>query len=82
MEDGRGTQESQDIIKLRIMVSRLHSLAITNLQTVMNISSALLQVPDLPDVARKEGREALQGIQKQIDLLAEIAEIAETNNGR
>jgi hypothetical protein len=82
MSDDRRDQESQDIVKLKVMVSRLHSLAITNLQTVINLNSAFLMLPNLPDGAEFEAREALSCIQKQIDLLTELAEISEPNNGR
>lgn len=82
MDENRRDQESQDIIKLRMMVSRLHALAVTNLHTVIGLASALLQIPNLPEDARTEGREALDSIQKQIDALAELEKISETNNGR
>jgi hypothetical protein len=82
MEDDRKHQESQDIIKLRVMVSRLHAMSVANVQTVINLSSALTQIPDLPEPVRAEGRAALDSIQKQIDILNELADIAGTNNGR
>jgi hypothetical protein len=82
MNQGRSAQETQDIIKLRAVVSRLHALSVTNLGTVLNLSSALLKVPGLPDDAALEARAAFDSIQQQIDVLAELAELAETNNGR
>lgn len=61
-------------IRLKFLVSRLHRLAIANAGATMNLTTALAQVPNLPDDARKIVLQALDHVQSQMDILKEIAE--------
>ncbi len=67
--------EGNDVMQLKMTVSRLHRLGVANLATVLNLSQALLSVDSLTPAAREAAQMAFDSIQEQIDLLKEIGEI-------
>lgn len=67
--------EGNDVMQLKMTVSRLHRLGVANLATVLNLSQALLSADSLTPAAREAAQMAFDSIQEQIDLLKEIGEI-------
>ncbi|MEX5568534.1 hypothetical protein Q1J55_12010 [Pseudomonas syringae] len=67
--------ECNDVMQLKMTVSRLHRLGVANLATVLNLSQALLSADSLTPAAREAAQMAFDSIQEQIDLLKEIGEI-------
>ncbi|MCJ8178471.1 hypothetical protein MRS45_20445 [Pseudomonas viridiflava] len=67
--------ESDEVAKLKIMVSRLYGLGVANLSTVMNLSHALVSSESLSRAARDAAQMAFDSIQEQIDILRELGEI-------
>lgn len=70
-----GAMESNDVMQLKMTVSRLHRLGVANLATVLNLSHALMHADSLTPAAREAAQMAFDSIQEQIDLLKEIGEI-------
>ena len=69
-------------MRLKFLVSRLHGLAIASAGATMNLTTALVQVPGLPDDVRATALEALEHVQSQMDILQEIAEFESLTNGQ
>ncbi|WP_226488436.1 hypothetical protein [Pseudomonas sp. B20] len=67
--------ECNDVMQLKMTVSRLHRLGVANLATVLNLSQALLSADSLTPAAREAAQMAFDSIQEQIDPLKEIGEI-------
>ncbi|MDF7795312.1 hypothetical protein [Pseudomonas syringae] len=67
--------EGNDVMQLKMTVSRLHRLGVANLATVLNLSQTLLSADSLTPAAREAAQMAFDSIQEQIDLLKEIGEI-------
>ncbi|MGX0958979.1 hypothetical protein AB7M18_005107 [Pseudomonas viridiflava] len=67
--------ESDEVAKLKIIVSRLYGLGVANLSTVMNLSHALVSSESLSPAARDAAQMAFDSIQEQIDILRELGEI-------
>ncbi|NMY86860.1 hypothetical protein HBR93_22435 [Pseudomonas sp. WS 5411] len=65
--------DKNEEMKLRLLVSRLHGLAVANLETVMSLSTAMVNIPDLPDFAHGHAVKAFNSVQKQIDILKELS---------
>ena len=61
--------------KLQAIVNRLSRLALLNLETVMNLSTAMVLVDGIPPEAKDSAQKAFGSIQEQIDILKEISEI-------
>ncbi|MGX1186702.1 hypothetical protein AB7M29_004381 [Pseudomonas sp. F-14 TE3623] len=68
-------------LRLKFLVSRLHRLAIANAGATMNLTTALAQVPDLPEEVKTTVLQALDHVQTQMDILKEIAEFESLADG-
>lgn len=82
MDDDKGLEDSQKILKLQLLVSRLHALSIANTETIMNLVSSMAEDPDLPTRLRSKMLEEFKGLRKQMDILTELTSILEINGGR
>ena len=72
----------QDVLKLRMMTSRLYALSIANTETIMNMISALAEDPGLTPSLRAKSLDEFKALKNQMDILQELSDIAETNDGR
>lgn len=82
MDDSTERQLLGDVLKLRVMNSRLHALSIANTETIMNMISALAEDPGLTPSLRSKALDEFKALRKQMDLLQELSDISESNNGR
>lgn len=82
MDDDKGFKESQKILKLELLVSRLHALSIANTETIMKIVSSMAEDPELPTRLRSKMLDEFKGLRKQMDILTELTSILEIKGGR
>lgn len=66
------SNESSEVFQLKAVISRMHGLAIANLETVMHLYLALANDSNLNPEQKKSVDAAFAGINKQIKTLEEI----------
>jgi hypothetical protein len=67
--------DDAEAAKLKLLVNKLNRLALLNIETVMNLSTAMVLVEGLSPEAKESAQTAFSSIQGQIDILKEISEI-------
>ncbi|KMM91958.1 hypothetical protein [Pseudomonas lundensis] len=81
MDDDKSADQFQEVLKLKLLVSRLHALSIANTETIMNLVSSMAQEPDLPSTLRSKMLDEFKGLKKQMDILDELSKIQVLNGG-
>lgn len=59
-------------LQLKLKVERLVKLAILQSESLMNLSTAILTMDDVPKSAKEDALKVFSGIQEQLNLLSEI----------
>ena len=72
MDDDKSADQFQEVLKLKLLVSRLHALSIANTETIMNLVSSTL---------RSKMLDEFKGLKKQMDILDELSKIQVLNGG-
>lgn len=61
-----------EALQLKLKVERLVKLAILQSESLMNLSTAILSMDDVPKSAKEDALMVFSGIQEQLDLLSDI----------
>ncbi len=82
MDEQSENKIKREVFQLRLTVSRLHALSISNTQSMMNIISALAEDPGLTIALRTKALDEFKSFQNQIDILTELNAMVEPDDGR
>lgn len=82
MDDNTEGRLLSDVVKLRVMVSRLTALGVANTSALLKLSLVLAESADLPKETRQQAVEIFKGMDEQMDILQELSMTMETNDGR
>jgi hypothetical protein len=82
MDESTEAQLLSDVLKLRLTVSRLTRLCVSNTTSLLTLAVVLAEDENITSATRQKAIDVFKELNKQIETVEELAEILVTNDGR